>query len=175
LFAGRLNPVKRPLLLVEIAAALRRRRRQADFRFVVAGDGPEAGRLAHRIARRKLKSVFELLGHVPDIAPELARCDLLLLPSESEGIPLVVLEAFASAKPVVATAVGGVPEVVNESNGFAIPANGREVQAFAEAIDTLLWKPELRQALGEHGRSMVTRDFTYSASRDAYRALFRLE
>jgi glycosyltransferase involved in cell wall biosynthesis len=170
LFAGRLDPVKRPLLLVELARELRKRRQ--DFRLVVAGDGPEARLLAQRVHESQLDPVFELLGHVADIAPELANCDVVVILSKTEGIPLILLEAFASQKPVVAPAVGGIPEVLNEHNGFLIPPGNHDVQRFADAIDMLLRQPELRRNMGENGRRLVVSKFNQESSRAAYRSLF---
>jgi glycosyltransferase involved in cell wall biosynthesis len=173
LFAGRLDPVKRPLLLPEIASALRRLRPAADFRFVVAGDGPEASALSEALNRAGLGALFELHGHVPDIAPLLADCDLLLLPSRAEGLPLAILEAFAAARPVVASAVGGIPEIAGGgAGGILVPLGAGEVEAFAAAIDSLLRAPERRRAMGQDGRSLVTADYSIEAARERYRRLF---
>ena len=94
-------------MLAEIASRLRQHRGRDDFRFVVAGDGPEAARLRQRVRTIGLDGLFEFRGQVTDIAPELAACEVVVLPSRAEGIPLIVLEAFAASRPVVASAVGG--------------------------------------------------------------------
>jgi len=172
LFAGRLDPVKRPMMLVRIAAALRLRRAAADFRFAVAGEGPEAHALSARVAREGLRELFEFHGHVPDIAPLLAESDLLLLPSRAEGLPLVILEAFAASRPVVAGSVGAIPELVNEQTGVLVALNSGEIDAFAEAIDGLLRSPERRRAMGENGRRTVAANYTLEAARRSYRDLF---
>jgi glycosyltransferase involved in cell wall biosynthesis len=173
LFAGRLDPVKRPLLLVDIAVALRALRPQADFQFVVAGDGPEAGALRARIERAGLAARFEMLGHVPDVAPLLADATLLVLTSRAEGIPLAVLEAFAARRPVVASDAGAVREVVDASTGIVIPDGDETAAAFAKAIDALLNAPELRARMGEEGRRKVEARYGRERFCQAYRELFR--
>jgi glycosyltransferase involved in cell wall biosynthesis/GT2 family glycosyltransferase len=172
LFAGRLDAVKRPLLLADIALAVRTRRPQEDFTFVVAGDGPEEEPLRRRVRRAGIAHLFEFLGHVPDLAPVLADADLVLMPSENEGVPLVVLEAFASAKPVVASDVGALSEVVARASGILIARSPGEVQAFAEAIDLLLSQPFLRERMGLAGRRKVEAEHDLRKARQAYGDLF---
>ena len=172
LFAGRLDPVKRPHLLIDIAVALKKRRGGADFRVIVAGDGPEGSRLREQARKAGVAESFDFLGHVPDIAPLLAEADLLVLPSRTEGIPIVVLEAFAAGKPVVVSDAGAVHEVVDSGTGFLISNGPGESEAFAEAIHTLLESQELRQAMGLKARRKVENEYSLDAFRRAYRELF---
>jgi glycosyltransferase involved in cell wall biosynthesis len=102
LFAARLTPRKQPVLLADIARELCGLRPQRDFRFVIAGDGPEEDRVRGRVHKLGLDALFDFRGQVDDLAPLLVDCDVMILPSRSEGVPLVVLEALASARPVVA-------------------------------------------------------------------------
>jgi glycosyltransferase involved in cell wall biosynthesis len=172
LFAGRLDPVKRPLLLPEIAKELRRKRGSKDFRFVIAGDGSEKVALVARVRHLGLEGLFEFRGHVDDIAPLLGECELVILPSISEGIPLTLLEAFASRRTVVASAVGGVPEVVTLETGIPIPRGPLEVGQFADALSGLMDEPALRAVLAENGRKLVERLFDRQRFTDEYRELF---
>lgn len=172
LFAGRLEAVKRPLLLAEMALGLRHRRGRDDFRFVVAGDGPEAAGLRRRVRALGLDGLFEFRGQVADIAPELAACEALVLPSKAEGIPLIVLEAFAASRPVVALAVGAVPEVVSPETGILVPPGAGEIRKFVDALDLLIGDAGLRRSLGTNGRRMVERRFDRRRAAEAYRALF---
>jgi glycosyltransferase involved in cell wall biosynthesis/GT2 family glycosyltransferase len=172
LFLGRLDAVKRPLLLADIALALRRLLPAANFRFVVAGDGPEASALEAKTKRAGLSALFEFHGHVADSAPLLADCDLLILPSRAEGLPLAILEAFAAFRPVVASAVGAIPEVVGDCTGILVPMGAGEVEAFATAIASLLRDPERRRAMGERGHALVAANYTREAAQKAYRSLF---
>ncbi len=120
LFAARLDPVKQPLLVADIAMELSKLRPQRDFRFTIAGDGPERERFEQRIRKLGLDGVFDFRGHVADLVPLYAAADVVLLTSRSEGVPLVVLEALASARPIVAGRVGSIPEVLDASCGIFI-------------------------------------------------------
>ena len=172
LFAGRLDPVKRPLLLVDIAAELTALRKKRDFRFVIAGDGPEEEPLRSRIRQTGLQDVFDLRGQVDDLAPLYADSDVVILTSRSEGVPLVILEALASERPVVASNVGGVPEALDASCGFLIDPAPGEAAAFAHALTTLLDQPELRAQMGAEGRRRIEANYDLRRARAAYASLF---
>jgi len=92
----------------------------------------------------------------------LAGSDVLCLPSSVEGLPLVVLEAMAQGKPVVATAVGGTPElVVDGETGLLVPPG--DAGALADALEEILRDPELARRFGDAGRRRVLRSFSLSA------------
>jgi glycosyltransferase involved in cell wall biosynthesis len=154
LFAARLDPRKRPLLLADIARELSKLRPSGDFRFVIAGDGPEKERFECRVHKLGLDAVFDFQGQVDDLVPLLAACDIVILPSRSEGVPLVILEALASARCVIASKVGSIPEVVDSSCGILIE-NFDSAAEFARAIHSLLNQPELREKMGAAGRRKV--------------------
>jgi glycosyltransferase involved in cell wall biosynthesis len=172
LFVGRLDPVKRPLLLVPIALEFAARRRNRDFRFIVAGDGSEAGRLRESVRRAGLEAVFEFRGHVEDVGPLFAESDVLVLPSESEGVPLVILEALACSRPVVASRVGAVAEAIDPACGLLIDVAGGEAAAFAAALDHLFDQPELRRQMGAAGRRKVEQYYDRRRCLEAYARLF---
>ena len=171
LFVGRLDAVKRPLLLVDIARALLRHRKQADFRIAVTGSGRESKALAAAIKREGLEHLFELLGYVPDVAPFLANSDVVLITSKDEGIPLVLLEAFASGRPVVSSRAGAIEEVLNEFTGVIIERKENEALEFAAAISRLLDDPQLRATMGKAARAKVESQFDRDHSRELYREL----
>ncbi|MBN2562406.1 MAG: glycosyltransferase [Phycisphaerae bacterium] len=107
-------------------------------RVVVVGEGPDRVDLEARIRDRGLTGMMLLAGFYPDVWPVYAAADVLCLPSKSEGMPNVLLEAMAIGRPVVATAVGGVPEaVVAEENGLLVePENARQLAAaIARLVD----------------------------------------
>ena len=170
-FAGRLEPVKRPLLLVDIALELIELRSGRDFRVLVAGDGPEGESLRIRVRRAGLDSVFARPGHVDDMPKVLAGADVVVLPSQAEGIPLVVLEAMAVARPVVCSRVGAVAEVVDSSNGILIEPGPGEATRFAVALQQLLNNPGERDAMGRAGRRKVEAEYDRRQSWKAYRDL----
>lgn len=171
-FVGRLEAVKRPLLLVDIALELVKLRGGQDFRVLVAGDGPEGEPIRNRVRQAGLDSVFALLGHVDDIPKVLAEADVVVAPSQAEGVPLSVLEAMATAKPVVCSAVGAVSEALDPSTGILIEPGPGMAKRFAAALQRLLDDPGLREAMGQAGRRKVEAEYDQRKSRQAYRDLF---
>jgi glycosyltransferase involved in cell wall biosynthesis len=97
---------------------------------------------------------------------------VVVLVSRSDGEPLVGLEALACARPVVASKVGDIPELLDSSCGILIDVAPGEVKAFAVALDTLLDQPELRQKLGAEGRGKVEAARDLRPVRATYAALF---
>lgn len=170
-FAGRLDAVKRPLLLADIARVLLKRH-TGDFRFIIAGDGEEEPALRGRLKDAGIAHLFDLMGYVPDLAPVFATADLVVIPSRSEGIPLVLLQALASGKPVVASNVGAIGEVLDESCGFLVDVKKGEAEEFAERIQILLEDPGLRETMGMNGRRKVEADYDRAQSQRMYRELF---
>lgn len=171
LFAGRLDPVKRPLLIAAIAKQLAKLRPQRDFQFCIAGEGPERERFEQRVRKLGLGGLFDFRGQVDDLAPLLAASDLLLLPSRSEGVPLVVLEALASARPVVASKVGSIPEILDASCGVLVE-NFDTAAEFVRAINSLLDQPELRKKMGIAGRRKVEANHDIRKTREVFAGLF---
>jgi glycosyltransferase involved in cell wall biosynthesis len=151
LFAARLNAVKRPQFVADIAQALATLRPQRDFRFVIAGDGPEKERFERRVNKLGLDQLFDFRGQVDDLAPLYDASDIVILPSRSEGVPLVILEALATGRPVIASKVGSIPEVLDDSCGILIEHLDAAAE-FANAINSLLDQPQLREKMGAAGR-----------------------
>jgi glycosyltransferase involved in cell wall biosynthesis len=153
LSVGRLDPEKNPLLLADVLAALDRR--GGDWRLVVCGEGALEDELRARIAALELSDRAELRGYVSleDGLPELYRqSHVLLHVSWTEGMPQVLLEAFAAGLPVVATAVGGVEAAVGDAALLIPPGDAR---AAAEAVARLAGDSALRQTLVERGLERV--------------------
>jgi len=171
LFAARLDPVKRPLLVAEIAKNLLRLRPERDFRFIIAGSGPERERLESRVKKMGLEALFDFRGQVDHLAPLYAASDIVILPSRSEGVPLVILEALAGGRPVVASKVGSIPEVLDSSCGILIEHFDAAAE-FARAIHLLLDRPELREKLGAAGRRKMEENRDIRKTREAFAGLF---
>ena len=130
-----------------------------DAIFVMAGDGPARTVLETQAHDLGIDNRVIFLGHRKDIPDLLASCDVFVLPSVYEGLPLSVLEAMAAGKPVVATAVGGTPEAVVEGEtGFLVPPG--DPAALATAIQRLLSNPSLAQKMGAVGRVRVRQEFS---------------
>jgi glycosyltransferase involved in cell wall biosynthesis len=138
---------------VLLRALARLKRDGIDCAAAFAGEGGERRRLEAAIARLDLGDRVHLLGAVVNVADVLAAIDVFVLPSRVEGLPLALLEAMAAGKPVVATAVGGVPEVIEPGvNGLLVPPD--DDAALAGAIATLARSPDLRARYG--GAAAVT-------------------
>ncbi len=167
---GRLSPEKGFRHLVDAAALVAKQ--SSDVGFLLFGDGPLRAELAQQIERLGLAGRFILAGFRPDLDRWMPNFDLLALPSYTEGLPNVVLEAFASRVPVVATAVGGTPEVVEDGvSGYLVSPGTCEPLA-ARMLD-LLSNETRRQTMGVAGCYRVRDQFTFDAQRAQYLQLFR--
>jgi glycosyltransferase involved in cell wall biosynthesis len=130
-----------------------------DVRFLFIGRDYMRGRLQRLVGERGLERYVTFTDFCPDVRPLLAVCDLFLLPSTSESAPVSILEAMAMRLPVVATRVGGVPELVLDGEtGLLIPP--RDPQALAEAVISLLENPARAGEMGRAGRRRVEQFFT---------------
>lgn len=110
-------------------------------------------------------------GYRPDVPQLLAGCDVFCLPSTAEGLPIVILEAMAHGKPVVASAVGGTPElVVDGETGILVPPG--DAERLAQALGTLLADPDRARALGDAGRARVREHFDAAAAAARVLALY---
>lgn len=146
---GRLDPQKNPLALMDAFAAAFRDDARAHL--LMAGDGCLRDAAARRADELGLAARVHLLGTQADVAEVLAAGDLFALASDWEGTPLAVMEAMAAGLPVVASAVGGVPElVVDGETGLLIPA--RDAAALAEALERMAAQPAVRSAMGSAAR-----------------------
>jgi glycosyltransferase involved in cell wall biosynthesis len=129
------------------------------LRLVIVGDGPLRAPLEQRVAERGLIGRVIFTGERVDVPEILGAADIFALPSVSEGMPISILEAMAARLPVVATSVGGIPElVVPGETGLLAPA--RDAGRFAAALETLVAAPELRRACGAAGRERLDRMFS---------------
>ena len=153
-------------------------REKLKVHLIIAGDGPERHRLVKQAKTLKVDKHVTFLGLVPNetIASLLASCDIAVMPSLIEAPGLFLLEAMAVAKPVVATSVGGVLEVVrNGENGLIVPP--RDPEALAERVEMLLRDKDLRKKIGEKARITIEKNFslTHAAERflEVYRSLLR--
>jgi glycosyltransferase involved in cell wall biosynthesis len=167
--AGRLSPEKGFTVLVEAAARVHRS--DPGVGFLLFGDGAEREALARQIHAAGLDETFILAGFRPDLDRYLSFLDVVALPSFTEGLPNVLLEAFAASVPVVATAVGGVPEVVEDGvSGYLVPPG--DPGALAGRLLDVLACEDRRREMGRYGRERVDRDFTFSAQGGEYQRLF---
>jgi sugar transferase (PEP-CTERM/EpsH1 system associated) len=167
---ARLSPEKDHATLLRAAARVVRT--DPSFRLEVAGDGPCREDL-HRLAGELgLAGCVRFLGAVRDVPALLARAGLFVLSSVSEGVSLTLLEAMAAGLPVVATRVGGNPEVVADgTTGLLVPAT--DADALAGALRVLWRDPETARSLGAAGRLRAEHHFDVRAMVAAYERLYR--
>ena len=162
LSVGRLSREKGHADLVQSLARLARLHPALGFKAVIVGDGPERARVEAEAASAGVGDRMVFAGHADDVRPFYAAADVLALPSHSEGSPLVLLEAMAAGVPVVATDVGGVPEVAADGEtALLVPA--RDARAFAAALARVLSDPKLAHALAETASARVAADFSSEA------------
>jgi protein-tyrosine-phosphatase len=170
--AGRLSPVKGHAGLLRAARIVLEQLPTA--RVAVAGDGPLAGELRASAVRLGIDRQCLWLGARSDVYDLMSAMDVFVLPSLHEGIPMAVLEAMALGTPVVATNVGGIPEVIQHgTNGLLVPAG--DDCALAEACLELAADPTRARALGAAARRTVEEAFSHERSGrdlvDAYRSI----
>jgi glycosyltransferase involved in cell wall biosynthesis len=138
----------------------------------IAGQGPLRESLEQRAARLNIAGRVRFLGFRPDVADVYAAIDIFALPSVCEALPYTLLDAMAAELPVVATTVGGVPEVVVQGEtGYLVPP--RNPRALAAALARLLTSPRLRNQLGAAARDRVTRQFDERQMVDKTLGLYR--
>jgi len=130
-----------------------------SVRFVFAGDGNYRPHLEKMVEEYSISDYFRFLGFRKDVVNLLKMADIFVLPSVKEGLPNVLLEAMAVAKPIVATAVSGVPEIIfNGQNGYLVPA--KDSEALKNSIIKLVESREVRKKMGNTGRRLVEKEFS---------------
>jgi glycosyltransferase involved in cell wall biosynthesis len=156
LAVGRLSKEKGLHDLVAAMDKLQQLRPDFLVQLLIVGDGPERKRLERGIKSFRLKERVKLVGHVRDVRPYYASAHVLAISSSSEGSPNALLEAMAAGVPVVATSVGGIPEIVTngETALFVRPHNPEEM---ASAINLVLSNAQLSQALVRNARERIKR------------------
>ena len=169
---ARLVEQKEPLAAIEIARRLREQGR--EFRMVLIGDGPLRERCREEIRRCRLESAVVLLGSREDARELLNDFDVFILLSQWEALPLAVIEAMLAGKPVIASRVGGLPELVQHgANGYLVPQ--RQLDVATAYLAELLDHPEVRAGMGRLGRQRARRQFTNRRMVAEYGRLYRGE
>jgi glycosyltransferase involved in cell wall biosynthesis len=149
---GRMTAVKRTDDVLVTFKALRDR--GVDACLCMVGDGPDRGQLERRAHELGIVRDTLFLGYQEDVAPFYAAFDALVLPSGNEGTPVSAIEALAAGRPVVATRVGGVPDVVRDGeDGFLVEAGATD--ELADRLARLARDPDLREQMGRRGRERV--------------------
>ncbi len=162
---GRLHEIKRQDLLLRGFAQLRRR--MPDTHLVLVGDGPLKGELEQLARDLGLAGSVHFAGYHRQPEQFLSLMKVFTLTSRSEGMPLVVLEAHAAGLPVVASRVGGLPEMIDHGRTGLLFSSGKE-EELVEALFTLLSEPDVARGMGEAGRAHVEALFTVRHMYETY-------
>jgi sugar transferase (PEP-CTERM/EpsH1 system associated) len=169
---GRLQPVKDQITLVRAFLKLRSQTSQGQrLRLVIAGDGPMMHPIAELVAAHGAGDAVWLAGERSDIPDILRGIDVFVLPSQAEGTCNTILEAMATSIPVIATRVGGNPELVDDGRtGLLVrPADPDDMSA---AMSKYLASPKMKVTHGEAGRAMVRQRFSVSAMVHGYMGVY---
>lgn len=169
-FVGRLAPDKGGAVLLSAAQVV-----LATFpntKFVFAGDGPARAEWEAMAARLGIRSKVFFLGKRDDMPAIYAALDIVVLPSFKEAMPMCLLEALAAARPVIATSVGAIPQLVIPGVTGLLFEPG-DVNALSAAMLRLLREPELGRKLGRHGHAHVARHFASEVVGKSYIGLYQ--
>jgi len=165
---ARLFPEKNHLLLLQAFAEVAQQVKAAHL--LIVGEGTEQASIEAKINRLNLQNNVQMLGVRRDVGRILAAADVFALSSDREGLPIAVLEAMAAGRPVVATRVGDLPEVVQDGvNGYLVPPG--DAGALAEALIKLLSDDSHAAALGTQART-TAQQYSLATMLDKYEALF---
>lgn len=152
-FVGRLTPPKDPFTLLEAVKVL------SDGVLLVVGEGRLRPQVERYVREQGLVERVRLLGQRSDVPQILAASDIFVLSSRWEGLPYTIIEAMMAGLPVVATRVGGIPELVEDGvTGFLVPP--KDPEALAVALQKLIDNPKMRQQMGGAGQKKAMQEFT---------------
>jgi N-acetyl-alpha-D-glucosaminyl L-malate synthase BshA len=142
-----------------------------DSKLLLVGDGPERYNIESLVRELDLKENVLLTGYRSDVADLLRCADVLVLCSQTESAPLTVLEAMSSGVPVVATKVGGIPEIIKDSqNGYLVPVKNPE--EIAEKLVLLNNSPENIRRLGKNARKSILEKFSIDKVLNQYEEVY---
>lgn len=167
---GRLSPEKGIDILLDAFALLVKR--SSSMHLLVLGDGQERFSLETQANCLGITGNVHFVGYTSVAGDYVLSSDILVLPSRSEGIPNVVLEAMALGRPVVATHVGGVPEIIEDGfNGLLVPAE--DPQALATGIEKLMAEPVLYKKITKEGKNFIQEKFSIETRMMQIKALYQ--
>lgn len=165
--AGRLVPIKRFDLLLDAAAQVIKR--YPNIHVMIAGEGRMRQVLEEKISKLGLQGRVHLIGYQSDIVQFWREVDVAVISSDSEGLPIALLEALASGVPVVATRVGGIPEVLTEDAGILVEAGS--LKGLVEAMERMM-DVKVRLEYGRRAKE-IAKQFSMNKIAAQYDALYR--
>lgn len=165
-WVGRMSKEKAPDVLVEALRDIKQ-----PFKAIFVGDGPDRPSLQAQVAKLGLDSSVHWTGMVPDAAALFSAFEVFVLSSRTEGIPIVLLEAMRANVPIVATRVGGVPEMLNDTEALLVPSE--QPAALAAAISSVRDNTEAARARAQAARARLEREFAVDPWVGRYDAVYR--
>lgn len=171
LAVGRLSKEKVFTDLVAAVAHVRQLHRQLPLKLIIVGEGSERQRIEDSIRSSAIQDITKLIGHVRNVNPYYEIADVVAISSSSEGSPNVLLEAMAAEVPIVATAVGGIPEIVTDRE-HALLVQPHDPLAMARAISLLLSDPITSQELARAARVLVVARYSLEQRAQALLQLY---
>jgi sugar transferase (PEP-CTERM/EpsH1 system associated) len=170
---GRIQAVKNQRLLVDAFALLRAKlpEHAARLRLAIVGDGPSMDEIRAHVDRTGLGGVTWLPGARADVAAVMRGFSVFALTSIAEGTPVTILEAMATGLPVVATRVGGIPEVVQQGRTGMLTPSG-DAAALADALALYVCQPEIGREHGQAGRATIEQCYSINVTVETYSGLY---
>ena len=167
---GRLAPIKNHLMFLKVIKKIMHLNLQTPTKFIVVGDGELRESLENYAQSLGLDNIIEFRGWQRDLVNLYTNLDIVALTSLNEGTPVSLIEAMAAGRPVVATNVGGVKDLVNGDRGFLVKLG--DVDSFASALKCLIDDEKLRSRMGRSGREFVRNNFTKDRLIDDIKELY---
>lgn len=167
---GRLEPIKGHADLLQAARIMLATR--PDMRFWIVGEGSLATTLQEQAHQLGIEGAVRFLGYQPDVASLMAASDVVLLPSRHESFGIVLIEAMALGKPIVASAAGSIPEVVLDGvQGYLVPPH--DAEALSASVLHVVANPAQAERLGQAGRERVLQVFTVHQMVERMASIYR--
>lgn len=170
--AGRLVAVKRVDLFIESAVYLKQHYPELSIHFHIYGDGPLHKTLLAQVQSHQAENYIHFEGHCENLTQELQTLDALVMTSDHEGLPMVLLEAMCLQTPIIAHAVGGIPHLLDQGRCGVLEQN-QTAKAFAEAIVKLINQPEQYQQLAQLAFERVNQNYSAKATANAYLKVYK--
>ncbi len=170
--AGRLTPIKRVDLFIECAVHLKRYHPELDIHFHIFGDGPLQETLTTQVRAKQASAYIHFEGHTENIPKQLQTLDALLMTSDHEGLPMILLEAMCMKTPIIAHAVGGIPNLL-ENGVCGTLIQKHSVKFFAEAIVQLISQPTRYQQQTEQAFKRLTQHYSATQNANNYLDIYK--
>jgi len=167
---GRLDEMKNQTILLDMLAQLKQTAPNAKL--IIVGRGKTELFLKSKVEKMGLTKNVSFMGEIRNVHNVLSMLDIFLLPSLSEGLPLSIIEAMASGLPVIASKVGGIPELItNDLNGYLVEAGNKN--AFMEATEKLVKNTNTQKTMGRENRSKFLKTFSLSKMAHRYVEIYK--